>query len=264
MFSGKSTEDRIAILKLNAELRHAQLELLSAQCVTDRLRLSFSTHDVARHGQPDVLRKALQASAVLYQYYSSIQQCSSPVSAGAIDKPEFNARFIAEATTKLRDYLQQQRNWCFPLATALCAEWKSRLEGFFVPATLNSVKTVELKGQRTPPPPFYAEAKALGLHNLPEVTHMPSLTFMDVVVFNDRMEARALFHGLVHAVQFEVLGLERYADLFVRGFLRRSSHFNVPLEKQAIELESKFAAGETFSVEEQVWLWANQGRYEPR
>lgn len=65
MFFRKSTEDRVSILKLNAGLRHAQLELLSAQCATDRLRLCFSVQDVARHGHPDVLRKALQASAVL-------------------------------------------------------------------------------------------------------------------------------------------------------------------------------------------------------
>lgn len=175
--------------------------------------------------------------------------------------PEFDETFIAHATTKLRDYLQQ-RDGYFPLAQSLSAEWKRRLEGLFLPATLNSVRTAELNGQRTPPPPFYAEAKALGLANLPEVTHMPSLTFVDVVVFNDRMEARALFHGLVHAVQFEILGLERYAELFVRGFLKKSSHFNVPLEKHAIELESKFASGQAFSVEEQVWLWVNQGRYE--
>ena len=238
--------------------------MLSAQCATDRLRLCFSSHDVARHGEPEVLRKALQASAVLYQYYSSIQQCSYVISAGTVLTPELDENFIADATSKLRDYLQQQRQRHFPLSRALSAEWKRRLEGFFVPATLNSVRTAELNGQRTPPPPFYAEAKALGLVNLPEVTHMPSLTFMDVVVFNDRMEARALFHGLVHAVQFEVLGLVRYAELFVRGFLKRSSHFNVPLEKHAIELESKFAAGQNFSVEEQVWLWVNQGRYETR
>ena len=44
------------------------------------------------------------------------------------------------------------------------------------------------------------------------------------------MSERALFHGLVHAVQFEVLGLERYAELFVRGFFRTRLHIMVPLE----------------------------------
>jgi len=36
---------------------------------------------------------------------------------------------------------------------------------------------------------------------------MHSLTFLDVVVFNEKVTERCLFHGLVHAVQFEVLVL---------------------------------------------------------
>jgi hypothetical protein len=77
------------------------------------------------------------------------------------------------------------------------------------------------------------------------------------------MTDSALFHGLVHAVQFQILGLQRYADLLVRGFLRTNAHFAVPLETHAFALESKFLRNglETFSVEEQVRLWIREGRY---
>src|SRR5437868_6066949 len=85
---------------------------------------------------------------------------------------------------------------------------------------LQHVRTVELHGRRLPPPPFYLEARSLGIENLPELTHMASLTFVDVIVFNDLIIERTLFHGLVHAVQFHLLGLERYTELFVRAFLR--------------------------------------------
>jgi hypothetical protein len=107
------------------------------------------------------------------------------------------------------------------------------------------------------------EAQALGIENLPELTHMASLTFVDVVVFNDVLIERTLFHGLVHAVQFQLLGLERYTDLFVRAFLRTRAHFSVPLETHAFSLESKFAVApeKLFSVEEQVRLWMREGRY---
>ena len=83
------------------------------------------------------------------------------------------------------------------------------------------------------------------------------------MVFHGEIAARTLFHALVHAVQFEVLGLERYTELFVRGFLRTRSHISVPLEARAFTLESKFAGdpAQTFSVEEKVRLWINQGRY---
>jgi hypothetical protein len=64
-------------------------------------------------------------------------------------------------------------------------------------------------------------------------------------------------------VQFQILGVERYTDLFVRAFLRTNAHFTVPLETHAFSLESKFAVApdRAFSVEEQVRLWVREGRY---
>jgi hypothetical protein len=99
--------------------------------------------------------------------------------------------------------------------------------------------------------------------NLPDITHMKSLTFLDVVVFNEQLTERSLFHALVHAVQFQVLGLERYTELFVRGFVNSRFHFLVPSEAHAFFLESKFArpGAEKFSVEDQVSLWVKQNRY---
>ena len=72
MFSWDKDGDRVAIIQMNAELRSAQLEILSAQCATDRLRLRFSTADIARHAQRDVLRKALSSATALHRYYSDI------------------------------------------------------------------------------------------------------------------------------------------------------------------------------------------------
>jgi hypothetical protein len=128
---------------------------------------------------------------------------------------------------------------------------------------LDRVRIVELEGSRVPTPTFYEEYKALGFQNMPEVKHMHSLTFLDVVVFNEKITERTLFHGLVHAVQFEVLGLDRYADLFVRRFANTKLHFSVPLEAHAFSLESKFAGTHAarFSVEDEVRRWAKQARY---
>jgi len=133
----------------------------------------------------------------------------------------------------------------------------------FSAALLDRVKIVALDGQRIPNPPFYEEYRALGFVNLPEVSHMNSLTFLDLVVFHEKVTERCLFHALVHSVQFEVLGLERYANLFVRSFVNTRFHFSVPLEAHAFSLESKFASAPAsrFSVEDQVRLWAKQARY---
>src|SRR5271156_4184289 len=74
MYSWENPDDRVSIVQMNSELRHAQLELLSAHCATHQLRLRFSADDLARFGQRDILRKSVQAASALSEYYSSIEQ----------------------------------------------------------------------------------------------------------------------------------------------------------------------------------------------
>lgn len=263
MSSWNDSEARVAIVQMNGELRHAQLELLSAQCATDRLRLRFSIEDISQHGQPDILRRAINTATALHDYYSAIQkQCFRTSAASKPGSFRFDEELISEAISRVSLYLRQQRELYFPLGKPLTEQQWARMGQFFQPNLLERVRIVELAGRRLANPPFYPQARALGFANLPEITHMSSVTFLDVVVFNERVTERALFHGLVHAIQFELLGLEKYTETFVRGFREKNSHFNVALEAHVIALESKFAAGHTgFSVEEQVWLWINQGRY---
>ena len=134
---------------------------------------------------------------------------------------------------------------------------------YFSGQLLDRVRIVELHGKRVPAPTFYAQARALGFDNLPQVTHMDSLTFVDVLVFNQALTERSLFHALAHAVQFQVLGLERYTELFVQSFVKTKAHFSVPLEAHVFSLESKFLrpSAEKFSVEDHVLRWVKEGRY---
>jgi hypothetical protein len=257
MYSWNDPDDRVAIAQMNSDLRHAQLDLLSAQCATDRLRLRFSAADLARYGERDVLRKAIGTAITLNEYYLSIQN-EMPPDATSLSEPQ-----ITQTVKRVSEYLWSHREMFFAKGSPLGPRQRDVLQNFFSPALLDRVRTVELHGRRLPPPPFYLEARALGIENLPELTHMASLTFVDVIVFNDLIIERSLFHGLVHAAQFHILGLERYTDLFVRAFLRTNAHFTVPLETHAFALESKFAVDpeKAFSVEEQIRLWLREGRY---
>jgi hypothetical protein len=234
----------------------ASARMLSAQCATDRLRLRFSIQDLARYGEKDVLRKTIGTAVALNEYYTSIQ--NEMPAEGSLAEPQ-----VVEAIRRVIEYLRSQRDAFYSSGAPLSPRYKETLRQFFSPAPLERVRTVESHGRRLPPPPFYLEARALGIENLPELTHMASLTFVDVIVFNDLIVERTLFHGLVHAAQFQILGLERYTDLFVRAFLRTRAHFTVPLETHAFSLESKFAVNpdKVFSVEEQVRLWIREGRY---
>jgi hypothetical protein len=257
MYSWKDPDDRVAIVQMNADLRHAQLDLLSARCATDRLRLRYSVEDLARFGEKDVLRKTIGTVSALSEYFLSIEN-EMPADSASVTDSE-----IIHAVKRVAGYLWSQREIFYDSGAPLTARQKETLQPFFSSTLLDRVRTVELHGRRLPPPPFYLEARALGIDNLPELTHMASLTFVDVIVFNDLIIERALFHGLVHAAQFHILGLERYTDLFVRAFLRTNAHFTVPLEMHAFALESKFAveAEKAFSVDEQIRLWLREGRY---
>lgn len=264
MFSWDDPDDRVAIVQMDAELRHAELELISAQCVTHQLRLRFSIDDLARYGQREVLRKAIAAASDLSDYYGSIEKLIPIEPPG----PSVSGTMLAEeqislATERVLAYLREQRDRHYAAGEPLSAEHKALMRPFFSPGILDRVRVVELGGARISNPAFYSDAKALGIFNLPQIPHMASLTFIDAVVFNDRITQRDLFHGLVHAVQFQILGPERYTRAFVEGFLRTNSHFSVPLEAHTFSMESKFVQNpaEGFSVEEQVRIWVRERRY---
>jgi hypothetical protein len=263
MYSWENPDDRVAIVHMNSELRHAQLELLSAHCATHQLRLRYSADDLARFGQRDILHKAVKAASALSEYYTSIERKILNGDDLSPAVPPLTEESIREVSECFSSYLRFQRERYFHSAEPLPEHLKALLQPYFSPALLERVKVTELHRTRVPNPPFYPEARALGFVDLPEFTFMPSLTFLDVVVFNERITERALFHALVHAVQLEVLGIERYAELFVHGFVSTKRHYSLPLEAQVFFLEPKFVASpaDRFSVEEQVRLWIKEGRY---
>ena len=99
--------------------------------------------------------------------------------------------------------------------------------------------------------------------NFPDFVHLASFTYVDTIVFHDEIALRTLFHGLVHATQMAFLGLDRYTDYYVRGFVKSRSWIAIPLEAQAYQLDTRFAMSPStsFSVEGEVKSWAEQGRY---
>lgn len=170
---------------------------------------------------------------------------------------------LQDAIAKVLLYLQVQREIYYPVGCPLSAECKSELEGFFSPTLLDRVRIVELKERKVANPWFYEEARAKGIENLPDISHKVAVTFLDVVVFNQKMTARDLFHGLVHAAQVKLLGLERFAELFVLGFLHSRSYFLIPLKAHAFALDTRYSENPRarFSVDEEIRRWHTQGRY---
>jgi hypothetical protein len=125
MYSWNDPDDRVAIVQMNADLRHAQLDLLSAQCATDRLRLRFSVEDLARYGEKDVLRKTIGTAVALNDYYLSIQ---NEMPADSASLPESQ---VLQAVRRVADYHWNQREIYRRSGSPLSGRQKEILEPFF-------------------------------------------------------------------------------------------------------------------------------------
>ncbi|HKV79018.1 MAG TPA: hypothetical protein VJP02_12785 [Candidatus Sulfotelmatobacter sp.] len=166
---------------------------------------------------------------------------------------------IAKAADWLSTYLQQQRDQYARVASPLSEDRKAQLWPYYSGGLLEAIRFVELHGTRIATPEFFAKARAKGFKP-PEISHMESLAFIDVVVFNERMSDRSLFHALVRAIQIRILGVRHYAELWMHGFIRTKVHFAVPLEVHAFSLASRFLV-EKFCVEDHVLRWVIDRRY---
>lgn len=162
------------------------------------------------------------------------------------------------------EYMRGHREYYATISRPLDSEYVEAMEPFFSRTLLADIKIVQLEGQRIMAPSYCQEIGAFDFRGFREFTHMASMTFEDVLVFNDKMTERLLFHALVRAVQFQVLGLDRYVELFFRVFLNTGWRFSVPLEGHAFELESRFVENrETpLSVENEVRMRVGERRYE--
>jgi hypothetical protein len=261
MYSLDPVDDGAYVAELNSELRNAHLELLNAHCASYQLRARYSNDQLARFGQPDILRKSAEAAGALRDFYAAVT--TKMPQAATLETPHPSGEQIAQAVEWVSSSLRAYRERYWPLARPLSRPQVDMLAPFFSASLLERIRIAELHGARVPLPEFYAQIRALGFDNLPQISHMESLSFLDVIVFNETFSHRGLFHALVHTVQVEVLGLERYAELWVRAFLKTNAHFTVPLEVQAFSLASKFLppVREWFSVEDEVRQWAAANRY---
>jgi hypothetical protein len=149
------------------------------------------------------------------------------------------------------------------LAKRFLGDWRELMNGYFEPALLELVRILELVDKRVANPWFYPQAREKGFRHLPDITYTAAVTFLDVLVFNEKIGSRDLFHGLVHAAQVKVLGMTEFTQLFVRRFLRARSYFLVPLKAHAFSLDARFAAhpGVRFSVEHEIRQWWQAGKY---
>jgi hypothetical protein len=66
------TSKQIDVSRLQADLAAASVELLSAHCATERVRLQYSPRDVVAHGERNGLKKAIAYARALHDFFSQI------------------------------------------------------------------------------------------------------------------------------------------------------------------------------------------------
>jgi len=125
-----------------------------------------------------------------------------------------------------------------PAARPLASLGFSRLAHYFDAETLKRACVVEI--DVVPKPPL----TALGLHQFSDFEQMNAAgaTYGDVY-FVDRARASdesLHFHELVHAVQWRILGADRFMLTYALGYLAAGGYANNPLEEVAHTLEGLF------------------------
>ncbi|MBZ5597374.1 MAG: hypothetical protein LAN83_03545 [Acidobacteriia bacterium] len=160
-------------------------------------------------------------------------------------------------------YVERQRNHYFPLAVPLDPQQKEPLEPFFSRTLFDRVRIVELQQERLAGPPESVRSILGRGMEVPEIAHMASFTMVDVMIFQETVTPRRLFHALVHAAQFALLGTRPYLELYIRAFAKAGRYLAVPLEVQAFRMDARFteSPAEVFSVADEVLLWAERGLY---
>lgn len=173
----------------------------------------------------------------------------------------FSENEISNYVGLLASYIKTQKETYLPLATPLTEDEKNALKPYFGDAILNQTFFYLKSDGPIEAPDFLRNITEGGIFF--PVERLRAVTFVDVVVTYGPLDPRVRFHELVHAVQYQKLGLKQFANKYLRGFLARGSYEKIPLEVNARMLDEAFAQNPsvTFSVEQEIQRWTNENKF---
>ena len=116
-----------------------------------------------------------------------------------------------------------------------------RLGAFYSSGFLTTAKVVEV--ERVPMPPL----SALGITGFGEFEggNYAGITFLDTyfVQSGEALRESLHFHELVHVIQWQHLGAERFVMAYALGYLQGGGYRANPLEVMAYDLQDYFERG---------------------
>lgn len=67
-----AVKNQIDVNRLRADLAAAAVELLSAQCAADRVRLQYSLQDIVAFGESQALKRAIASAESVHNFFSRV------------------------------------------------------------------------------------------------------------------------------------------------------------------------------------------------
>jgi len=67
------SKKQVDVPRLRADLAAAGVEVLSAHCAADRVRLQYSPQEIVMYGERSMLKKAIASSEALYRFFAQIE-----------------------------------------------------------------------------------------------------------------------------------------------------------------------------------------------
>lgn len=169
----------------------------------------------------------------------------------------------AERLRELADWgvslWRENRDRYAPRAKELPVDLKAAMLPFFGAEMLDRIRYVQLEGEYVALPQEDLRAFA----DVPRSEHQHGFMFEDVLVMNQPLTERKLFHSLVHAVQMDKLGISQYLHVYLQALAKTRAYIGVPFEIQAFNLEARFVTSpnDGFPVADEVELWLMKRLY---
>jgi hypothetical protein len=64
---------KIDVARLKADVAAAGVEILSAHCAADRVRLQYSPEDIVAFADRSILKRAITSSQALYRFFTLLE-----------------------------------------------------------------------------------------------------------------------------------------------------------------------------------------------
>ncbi len=157
-------------------------------------------------------------------------------------------------------WVKEQRQAFRSRGRALPAAARAQFLPFFEEPLLQEVRLVAVPALENPG--FledYREDLSEKAIPLLDFSSMAAITFVDTILvveaFLREPPGGLIFHELVHAVQYDLLGPDKFVELYILGWVNQGFNYAaIPLEMDAYELQNRYEAdpADPFSVNAEV------------